>query len=430
MHGAGIGNGRIRGRHVVVKSGRRTVERIELRPLKIAQLAPYYDPSIGGVETVVQYVSEELVRRGHDVHVLTSNRGHRGFQWGAEARSARINGVAVHRHFSLLNIGHMSLRPGCFGALWKGGFDVIHSHVYRHPHNEMASQVSRFKYTPLVLHGHGPFFANVASHPIKKRLYATYDFYARRFFFKTVGFVIALTEFERQKYLRLGVVPERIAVIGNAAGDECFEANSDGGGFIAKYKLQGRRILLFVGNLNAAKRPDLLIKALPSLRNRIPNVQVVMIGADEGMGHLLEVLAARLGVGRSFLWAGPQRGNDKIQALRAAELLVMPSDSDVFPLAVVEAMATGLPVVCSDALAQSGIIEPGATGLIFRRGDASDLVNKTLSLMEAPQQRQRMGRNARASALRRFRVSVAVDRIEEIYYRMIEEHPCRRPSAV
>ncbi len=392
----------------------------------MAQVAPYYNPSIGGVETVVQYISEELVRRGHEVHVLTSHRGHRGVDFYGVPKTDRINGVAVHRHASFLNVGHMSFLPGISRALWKGEFDVIHSHVYRHPHNEMALWVGRLKSTPIVLHGHSPFIAKELLRNGRQRMYRIYDFYARRFFLKKVGAIIALNEYEKDNYLKLGMEPERITMIGNAADEQCFDTDHGGRNFIEKYRLQGKRILLFVGNLNRAKRPDLLVEALPQVLEKFDNVMAVLVGMDEGMEERVRQKAELLKVQDHYLWTGPLCGMEKMHAYQAADMFILPSDSEVFGLVLVEAMAHGLPVVGSDAVGPSAIIDHGRTGLIFKRGAVSELAEAILSLLESPVRLRQMGLAARSTARKLYRVSSVVDRIESIYLRLVQDRRHRR----
>ena len=135
------------------------------RPLRIAQLTPYYHPSIGGVEGVVRYLAEELVRRGHSVDVLTADRLHRGTRHDPLPREEVLQGVRVRRFLPLLTLGHMSLCPGEVPALWKGGYDLLHAHVYRQPQVGLASAVGRLRSVPLILHGHGPFDLDPSSAP-------------------------------------------------------------------------------------------------------------------------------------------------------------------------------------------------------------------------------------------------------------------------
>ena len=82
------------------------------RSLKVAQLVPYYAPVIGGVEVVCQYISEALAARGHEVHVFTANRSHKGSPRLTLPADEMKNGVHVHRFRSYVNVGHYGVFPG------------------------------------------------------------------------------------------------------------------------------------------------------------------------------------------------------------------------------------------------------------------------------------------------------------------------------
>ena len=125
--------------------------------LKVAQLVPYYAPVIGGVEVVCQYISEELVARGHEVHVFTANRSHKGSPRREMPVLEMINGVNVHRFRSYVNVGHYGLFPGFIPALKSGGFDIIHTHGYRQPQSEIGSRMGAKMNVPTIMHAHGGF---------------------------------------------------------------------------------------------------------------------------------------------------------------------------------------------------------------------------------------------------------------------------------
>ena len=110
------------------------------RGLKIAQLVPYYAPVIGGVEVVCQYISEALAARGHEVHVFTANRGHKGSPRVTLPPYEMMNGVHVHRLKSYINVGHYGVFPGFISALKRDGFEIIHAHGYRQPQSEIGSR--------------------------------------------------------------------------------------------------------------------------------------------------------------------------------------------------------------------------------------------------------------------------------------------------
>lgn len=382
--------------------------------LRIVQLTPYYDPSIGGVESVVRYLSEELVLRGHSVDVFAANRMHPGHPPPQRAKHELMNGVRVRRFADLIRCGHMSLCPGEIPALWTGGYDLFHAHVYRHPHVTLAAVLARWKNVPVVLHGHCPFASDEFLRSPKRIAYRLHDRWIGGKLLRGMQAVIALTRFERERYLAMGADPQRVHVLPNAASDDCFD-KTDSGPFLRKHGLYGRRIILFMGTLSDVKRPDLLVRALPRVVRNVPQALLLLVGPDSGIYGRLESQAQALGVSSYMRWVGPLYGAEKQQAYEACELLSLPSDWESFGLVIMEAMAHGKPVVGSDAIGPSCLIEPGETGLLVPRGDAEALAEALLNLLTRPQMCNRMGRRAAEVAGRQYRVRAVVDRLEEIY---------------
>ncbi len=384
------------------------------RRLKIAQVSPYYVPSIGGVVGVVQYISEELIKRGHEVVVYTANRDHKERSQFQLAEMELINGVAVKRFSSILNIGHMSVCPREIFELYRNEFDIIHSHVYRHPHGDIAALIGRKKGTPIIMHGHGPFFCKSSLSKTKWVLYTLYDRTVSREMFRLVDRIFALTQDERQCYVNLGARVEQVIVIPNAASDECF-LKVNPSRFIQKHNLLDKRIILYLSTLNAFKRPDLLIKVLPMLIRKVPNSFVVFAGPDAGMMRNINALAEELGVKDHYKWVGPLQGKEKQEAMEAADIFALPSDEEPFGMVIVEAMAHGKPVISTDATGPSEIVVHGQTGFIMRRGNADELGNAAIQILTSKSLQENMGKAARALAIKKYTVGRVVDQIEKTY---------------
>lgn len=383
--------------------------------LKIAQLTPYYHPSIGGVEAVAKYVSEELALRGHKVHIFTTNRCH-GETHSGWPHHEDINGVSIHRYHSIFNIGHMSICPQLLAGLSQENFDLIHIHGYRHPHGEIARWVGSRQKAPTVLQGHGPFFHRKHSSPIQRLLYALYDWQAKFQILKKIDCIFALTPFEKQQFVRLGADPGRILIVPNAADEMSFQ-RLDARPLIAKYRLNRRKILLYVGNLNNVKRLDLLLRALSQLVSSDPRYFLLIIGPDEGIYSQLRQLGNQLNISNHFRWLGPLYGEEKHRAFEAAEIFMLASDVESFSVVLLEAMAHGKPIVASNAVGPSVIVRDGYTGILFPKGDVSGIVKAVQKICADEVLAHKMGERARQIAQNRYSVPSVVNVMENAYYR-------------
>ena len=384
--------------------------------MKIAQLVPYYWPAIGGVEVVCQCISEELVKRGHQVDVFTCKRTHKGTPALPMASRETINGVNVHRFKGYVNVGHYSLFPGVIPELYKGGFDIIHTHGYRQPQSEIGSIVGSSLNIPTILHVHGGFYTESKA---KRFFYDAYDRFARSSKVNRFDHFITLSEADRDRMLALNADDEKISIIRNAAENSAFE-KIDPSAFKRKYGLENEKIILYLGILNSFKRPDLLIRALPFLREKVPEVFVLFVGPDAGEVKRINEIAEALDVTQSYKWIGPLRGKEKHEALEAAEFLALPADEDPYPLVLLEAMAHGKPVLTTNVVGQASIISANKAGIIVAPGNSKAIEEAAHLLLTDEAYSRAIGSNARKLAEQTFSVASVVDEIEGLYTRLIE----------
>lgn len=142
----------------------------------------------------------------------------------------------------------------------------------------------------------------------------------------------------------------RSAVVGlGLALDESAQASTPDAFLQAFPALRGRRLVLFLGRLHSKKGCDLLLRAFAEATAGNEHVRLVMAGPDAaGAASELRAAASRLGIGQQVVWTGMLQGTLKWSALNAAEVFVLPSHQENFGIAVVEALATGTPVIVSE----------------------------------------------------------------------------------
>jgi glycosyltransferase involved in cell wall biosynthesis len=156
-------------------------------------------------------------------------------------------------------------------------------------------------------------------------------------------------------------------------------------------ELRGRRLLLYLSRIHPKKGCDLLIEAYAAVAARDERLHLLMVGpGDEKIVAHLKALAERLGVGARISWPGMLTADDKWGAFHAAELFVLPSHQENFGIAVVEALACGLPVAISNKVNIWREIEANGAGWV-----ADDTLAGTRTLLERwlaqpPGERRRM----------------------------------------
>jgi glycosyltransferase involved in cell wall biosynthesis len=184
--------------------------------------------------------------------------------------------------------------------------------------------------------------------------------------------------------------------------------------FLDEHGLSGKRLIVFFGRICEMKGCDLLIRALSAIKMPEDAV-VVFAGPDnEGIQSRLQRLSQDLNVDDRIVWCGPVYGSAKFELLRRAELFVLPSHCETFPVAVLEALASNVPVLVSDKVNLWNAIKSADAGLICS-DDAPSLARELSSwFAKSDVDRSWFAENARQCFETNFRIENAVQLHEEI----------------
>lgn len=337
--------------------------------LKIVQLAPYYYPEVGGMEGVVKCVSEELVKRNHEVVVYTYNIDKSGNKAGYEERE-RINDVRVKRFNPIFNIHYGSFSPALGRELSKEReVDVVHAHGYRHPFTEQAWLKKKNK-AKLVLHSHSPFYPKETTPFLAWLWYKFYDKISRYTVFKYYDKVVALTPHDKKKLIERGCPKKKIEVMYNPLPnkeeiDQRVEeiSKKDVGKFKEKYGLNGNPLILYLGRVAETKKVGRIIKALPKVEEKENNInaQLAIVGPDEGYLKRLKRVSNELGVEEKVSYLGEVSEWEKSLAYLSSDLYVLPSQYEGYGITLLEAQAHRTPVIAFEDGGQKYAVKNGET---------------------------------------------------------------------
>jgi glycosyltransferase involved in cell wall biosynthesis len=145
------------------------------------------------------------------------------------------------------------------------------------------------------------------------------------------------------------------------ASSEAAEAEA----FLSRFPhLRGKRLILYLGRLHPMKGCDLLIKAFSAVCGENPDLNLVIAGPDDvGFGHALRSLAKQFG-GDRITWTGPLYKEMKWAALRSAALFALPSHCEAFPVALLEALGSGAPVLITDRVNIWNYVSTAGAGFV------------------------------------------------------------------
>lgn len=181
--------------------------------------------------------------------------------------------------------------------------------------------------------------------------------------------VVAVSEFARARLLALGVSPERIQVIHSGVDLGRFSPGPASRSIVDRFGLAGLRVLLTVGRPEPRKGQDTVIRALPAIAERVPDVVYLMVGGGPSTAPL-EALAERLGVRDRVRFGGAVSEEDLVACYRACDVFVMANrtlddgDTEGYGLVFLEAGACEKPVVGGRAGGAPEAVIEGVTGLL------------------------------------------------------------------
>ena len=225
---------------------------------------------------------------------------------------------------------------------------------------------------------------------------------------------------------REGVPPEQVRVVYNGVDADRFAPPSGPHAGNADNTLT----VGYVGSITRIKRVDFLLRATARLIPKLPGLRLLVVGGGPGQGlrrnegetdRRLTELVRDLGLAGHLTFLSPQsRVEDEMKKM---DLFVMPSVSEGMSNAILEAMATGLPVLATDCGANREVIIDGKTGHLFPCDDEKRLGELILNLLQDTGERLRMGQEARKRILERFTIRRMVEEMERVY---VEELTCEK----
>jgi glycosyltransferase involved in cell wall biosynthesis len=357
--------------------------------VRIVQVAPFFYPHAGGVESYVRTLARGFVRAGHEVSVVTSRYDHR------LPEVETLDGVRIVRTRSLGVLFNTPVDVGTGRTLRGLAADVVHLHYPPPLTSFFATQALSNAPVPVCLTYHCDLFLNGAA---GRAIATTYE----RFFLPPTLHRVDRIVVHTQSYGTTSAMlrGRELSIIPSVVDLDRFRPGLDTAALRHRLDLDGRRVVGFTGRLVPHKGVDVLLQALRELPS---DVALVVVGSGPRLVDLVG-LARRIGVDDRVRFCSNVSDDELPTYLGLADVFAFPSQNRLegFGLAVAEAMAMGLPVVVSDVPGVREVIEEGRHGLLVEPLIASDLATKVRALLDDPSRARAMGAAGRQRAEERF----------------------------
>lgn len=389
--------------------------------MRIQHVIANLSPERGGPPKAAMEMSRALARLGHEVSLYTTNADGHSILDVPTDRPVLVDGVTI-RYFP---IGRFR-RWGFSGPLGKAlradihGFDVVHIHSLYLFHNFVAAHYCRRYGIPYLMRPHGtldPFLRRKSR--LKK---AVYNVLIEKRNLDNAAAIHYTSQDEMDLVHSALTIRAPGVVVPLGLDVDEYATLPTRGTFRARFPEIGNKfIVLFLGRLNFKKGLDLLTRAYGTIARRRQDVHLVIVGPDEdGYGCRVQSWLADEGVAGRVTFTGMLRGQDKLAAFADADVFVLPSYTENFGIAVVEAMACGLPVVISNKVNIWREIAQAEAGLVVNC-DSGELANALLKIMDTTEDPKRLGANGKILVQDRFTWDSAAKQMLRAYENILED---------
>lgn len=386
--------------------------------MRIAITSDLYYPMTNGVAVFAHNLAKGLAQQGHEVLVICpsfNGRQHREKRDGVTTfylRSIRfpfypdqINEVPAGKEFLGMSLPRLAYRHGLWitvdpypamkKALNKFRPDVIHNQTA-----EMIAFAARRyakKYdVPMVSTGHA-YPDNITSQlkilkPIKKPLDAILRTYMASFLkhseYATMPTEMAIDDLVPKKRKSFNVTVEPLS---NGVDLSKFGQKKAPAKIYRKYHLpKDKPIALYVGRVDPEKSLSNVVSAFATVLDKVPDARLVIVGDGTDRRRLVD-LAQALGIEKEVIFPGRIMPPDVMEVYRTAQLFVTASETETQGIVLIEAAATGLPLVAVDAGAVRELCQNRKNGILCRPGDVNKLARAMINLFTDEELRKKYG---------------------------------------
>ena len=390
--------------------------------MNVCFVSPEYFPISGGTGAYVYYLSRQLQKLGHNVHVVARH---------SVDSTEKIDGVNVNY---VRGVGNPLTRYWRFARSAskkleelnkKFGFDIIHANlplvpsfaIPSEPANALVSTVhSTWKGEAEAIRRGSRRKLN-PNEKLMLRFNSLLRSYEKKLM-KRSDALIAVSLYTRNELTELyDVDEEKIHVIYNGVDTQKFKPNGDRAGLRLELGLEEeQKIILCVGRLYYRKGITTLLKSIPEVVQKFGDVKFVISGRGfKKNEENLRKLAEKLKIEKSVMFLGYVPDEKLPDLYAASDIFVLPALYENFPFAILEAQSTGLPVISTKVGGIPEFLTNNKNGLLVEPGDSEQLAQEIMILLQDPELAEELGRRGRSLVEEKFAWPLITSQVVDLY---------------
>ena len=363
-----------------------------MRILRISSdLYPYV---VGGIGLHNHLLSEAQAKDGHDITIYT-----------CIPEDSEVNLLSVP--YNIVNFGRKFQLFGntfCLNMFWKlfrnrYQYDVIDAHSHLFISTNIAAVVRWLGSSPLIITNHG-----LRSQAVPAWFQEIYLKTVGRFTFNSADKIITFTEREKEDMVSIGVKPEKIVIIPNGVDTEVFHP--------VEKDAANPFTVIWVGRLSAGKGLKYAILGFEKFLQSVPSAFMYVVGDGPYLESALAYVSGK-NLDASIIFTGRVDNEEMLSYYARSSVYLMTSMSEGMPRTLLEAMACGLPVVCTDIPQLVPIIEAG--GIVILKKDVDGVVKALERLYGDKHLCNEYGRNATLYVQENLSLKMMQDRTINLY---------------
>jgi len=396
--------------------------------LNICFVTPEYFPISGGTGAYVYYLSHSLQKLGHTVHVVARHSEDSEDEFdGIKVHYRKGSGNALTRYWRFARSASKKIEE----LNKQIGFDIIHANLPLVPSFAIPTDSAKALVCAVHSTWKGEAIVTRQSNPKElnpnEKMMLRFNRLLRRYetkLMKQSDALIAVSRYTVGELTELyGIEEEKIHVIYNGVDINKFKPRPDRAELRREFGLEEeKKIVLFVGRLYHRKGLEILLRSIPPIIQEFGDVKFAISGTGfKKKEQSLRDLAKQLEIEDyvTFLGYVP---DEKLPSLySASDIFVLPAIYENFPFAILEAQATGLPVVSTKVGGIPEFLADKENGFLIDPGDEKQLTQRVLTLLQDPKLAEEMGRRGRKLIEEKFAWRLITSQVIDLYHKLLEK---------